>query len=283
MLNEIFTIGDFCFRLVCPEGVTPPENFLKFRGGDDPRYTYTITLSADFPAPEGRVLARREDLLVTEAEGLECRWIGVKGSPAPYACYQETAPDAASVRLDPRRLHELDCDPFFVSLLALERRQMDLGGLILHCAYAEYRDRAILFTAPSGTGKSTQANLWEQYRGAETVNGDRALLQKIGDAWYARGWPVCGSSGICHSRDLPIRAIVVLSQAPEDRAEALAPVQAFTRLYSEITVNRWNRAAALRAMELTEDLASAVPVLHLACTMEQTAVEALEQAMEGPG
>ena len=278
-MNDIFTIGSFCFRLICPDGVTPPENFLKFRGGDDPRYTYTITLSAEFPAPAGRILARREDLLVTERDGLECRYIGVKGSPAPYACYQETAPDAAAIRLDPRRLGELDCDPFFVSLLALERRQMEQGGLILHCAYAQYRDAAILFTAPSGTGKSTQANLWEKYRGAATINGDRALLQKLGDTWYARGWPVCGSSGICRSRDLPIRAIAVLAQAPQDRAEILPPIQAFTRLYSEITVNRWNRPAALRAMEQTEDLTANVPVFRLECTMEESAVAALEAAL----
>ena len=278
-MNEIFTIGGFCFRLICPEGVTPPENFLKFRGGGEPRYTYTITLSADFPAPVGRILARREDLLVTEEDGLECRYIGVKGSPAPYACYQETAPDAASVLLDPRRLDELDCDPFFVSLLALERRQAALDALILHCAFVEYRGQAILFSAPSETGKTTQANLWEKHRGARTVNGDRGLLQKLDGRWHARGWPVCGSSGVCHSRDLPIRAVVMLSQAPEDRAEPLGAMKAFTQLYSQITVNRWNRAQTQHAMALIEDLVESVPVFHLACTMNETAVEALEAAL----
>ena len=280
-MNDIFTIGSFCFRLICPAAMALPENFLKFRGGRDPRYTYTLTLTDRFPEPRGRVLARREDLLLLGRGSLETRYIGVRGNPVPYACYEEISDRAAGVYLAPDRAEFARVDPAFVSLLALERRQADLDALILHCAYVEYRGGAILFTAPSGTGKSTQANLWEQYREAETVNGDRALVQKTGDTWYARGWPVCGSSGICRSRDLPIRAVVVLAQAPEDRAEPLAPIQAFTRLYSEITVNRWNRAAALRAMELTEDLAAAVPVFHLACTMEHTAVEVLEQAMEG--
>ena len=278
-MNEIFTIGGFCFRLICPEGVTPPENFLKFRGGEDPRYTYTITLADEFPPVEGAVAARRADLLVTEEDGLECRYIGVRGDPAPYACYRETAPDAAEIMLDAARLGSLNIDPVFVSLLALERRQAALDALILHCAFVEYRGQAILFSAPSETGKTTQANLWEKHRGARTVNGDRGLLQKLSGRWHARGWPVCGSSGVCHNRDLPIRAVVMLSQAPRDRAEPLGAMRAFTQLYSQITVNRWNRAQTQHAMELLEDLVGSVPVCHLACTMEETAVEALEAVL----
>ena len=278
-MNEIFTIGGFCFRLVCPDAVAVPANLMKFRSGGEPAYTYNISLSDTFPAPEGALLARREDILVLDRGGLECRYIAVKSNPQPYACYVEQSAREARILLSPRRLGSMNIDPVFISLLALERRQIDLDGLILHCAYICHDGGAILFSAPSGTGKSTQASLWERYRGAETVNGDRGLLQKIGGRWHARGWPVCGSSGICENRDLPIRAIVMLSQAPEDRAARLTPMKAFSQLYSQVTVNRWNRGSSLRAMELLEDLIGSVPVYHLACTMEETAVEALEQAL----
>lgn len=282
-MNDIFTIGDFCFRLDCPAEIAIPDNFKKFRGGSDPAYRYTISLADNLPAPVGDVIARRPDLLVLRSGAGECRYIGVKGSPVPYACYQETAPDGAEVTVDRDQLPHIDCDPAFVSLLALERRQLALGGLILHCACICHDGEAILFSAPSGTGKSTQADLWARFRGAEVINGDRMLLQKRGGRWLARGWPVCGSSGICHNRDLPIRAVVNLSQAPVDRAQRMAPMQAFTRLYSEITINRWNRQGNLQVMELLEDLVTAVPAYHLACTMEESAVEALEAAMQEEG
>lgn len=280
-MNEIFTIGDFCFRLICPDGLEIPENFLKFRGGERPTYTYTIALTEDFPAPAGDILAQRPDLLVTRTQWGECRYIGVKGEPAPYACYTETAPDAAEIRLSPAPYRRLNCDPVFTSLLAMERRQIERNALILHCAYIEYRGQAILFSAPSETGKTTQASLWQRCRGAETVNGDRALLQRINGTWYARGWPVCGSSGVCAARDVPIRAVVTLSQSPVDSVRKLSPAQAFAQVYSQITVNRWNREAGFRAMELTEQLVTALPVYHLACTMDETAVQALEQAIYG--
>ena len=278
-MNEIFSIGDFCFRLDCDDKIVLPENFLKFRGGTQPQFTYRLETAEQFPMPEGRILARRDDLVVAPKGRGECRWIGVKGNPEPYAYYEENDDRSARILVKLRSYDGFVCDPAFVSLLALERRQMALDALVLHCAYIEYRGQAILFSAPSETGKTTQGNLWEKYRGARTVNGDRGLLQKMEGRWMVRGWPVCGSSEICHNEDMPIRCIVMLSQAPEDSVERLHPARAFSQIYSQITVNRWNRDANLRAMELLETLIADVPVFHLACTMNETAVTTLEKAI----
>ena len=278
-MNELFTIGDFCFRLTCPEHICPPSNFLKFRGGEDPSYTYTIEISSDFPVPDGKILAQREDVLIGQKNNLEFRYIGIRGQEKPYAFYQEMDESSAYILLQPEWIGMLRSDPVFCSLLALERRQADLGAMVLHCAYVEFEGKAILFSAPSETGKTTQANLWEKYRHAKSVNGDRSLLQKIDGRWMARGWPVCGSSGVCHNRDLPIRAIVVLSQSPEDRASLMNPAAAFSKVYSQITVNRWHRKVNLDTMDRIEDLIRSVPVYHLACTMNESAVLALEEAL----
>lgn len=278
-MNELFTIGDFCFRFHCDDRIGLPENFLKFRGGTQSAYTYVLEPAEDFPKPEGKIVAQRDDLLVTRNGQLECRWIGVRGNPRPYAYYEETDEHSARILVRLQSYDGFVCDPAFISLLALERRLAKLDGMILHCAYVEYQGEAILFSAPSETGKTTQANLWEKYRGARTVNGDRGLLQIVDGRWTVRGWPVCGSSEICHNEDMPVRAIVMLSQAPEDTAEPMHPAKAFSQIYSQITINRWNREANLRVMELLEDLISSVPVYHLACTMNETAVQVLEQAI----
>ena len=128
----------------------------------------------------------------------EARLIGIKGQPAPYALYRELSGQEAEVHLAAEAVDDLRFDPVFTSLFALERQMIRRDSMILHCAYIKYCGAAILFSAPSETGKSTQAGLWEKYRGSETVNGDRALLRKIDGRWTACGWPVCGSSEICH-------------------------------------------------------------------------------------
>ena len=152
-------------------------------------------------------------------------------------------------------------------------------SMILHCAYIKYHGKAILFSAPSETGKSTQAGLWERYRGSETVNGDRALLRKIDGRWIACGWPVCGTSEICHLKDTPIHAVVMLRQGKENHVERLSPVQGFAQLYSQITVNQWNRDFVQRTAELIEDLVVHVPVWQLTCNISENAVRCLETVL----
>lgn len=279
-MDKTFRIGDFTFRLRCADGVPVPENFLKFAREGEPEYTYDVVLADTLPQLVGKCLARREDLMVLSTETGEARYIGVKGHPEPYACYHETSATSAQVTLLTSRADFAGSDPVFVSLLALEKRMLEHSALVLHTAFMVYRDQAVLFSAPSGTGKSTQANLWETYRGTRTANGDRCLLRKENGIWRAEGWPVCGSSGICHVESLPIRAIVMLSQAPENQVQRLTQGNAFSQVYSQITVNRWARRSVVQAMDLIEDLTRQVPLFHLACNISEDAVACLEQALE---
>lgn len=288
-MDKIFQIGDFVFRLCFPEEAAPPENFMKFEkrpasgANPVPEYTYLIKVSDCLPQPEGKVIARRPDLTVLQNGERESRLIGVKGNPDFYAFYQEVAADRAEVTLVRDRIAELHIDPVFTSLLALERRQIKRDAMVLHCAYIEYRGEAILFSAPSETGKTTQANLWEKYRGSRTVNGDRSLLGKRDGRWTAQGWPVCGTSEVCHNESIPVRAVVMLSQAQENRAKRMTPGQAFPLLYSQITVNKWNTQDHIHTMDLMEDFLGSVPVIHLGCTISREAVDCLEEALQELG
>lgn len=285
-MDKIFQIGDFVFRLCFPEEVAPPENFMKFEkrpasGANHVlEYTYFIKVSDCLPQPEGKIIARRPDLTVLQNGERESRLIGVKGNPDFYAFYQEVAADRAEVTLVRDRIAELHIDPVFTSLLALERRQIKKDAMILHCAYIEYQGEAILFSAPSETGKTTQANLWEKYRGSRTVNGDRSLLGKRDGRWTAQGWPVCGTSEVCHNESIPVRAVVMLSQAQENRAQRMTPGQAFPLLYSQITVNKWNTQDHIHTMDLIEDFLGSVPVIHLGCTISREAVDCLEEVLQ---
>lgn len=227
------------------------------------------------------MLVNRVDLQVfRNGEGLESRLIGVKGEERPYALYRETAQNHAQVfvgrwYLDGVAKYEV----VFLSLLALERRLSERPCLILHCAYLEYQGKAMLFSAPSGTGKTTQAGLWEQYRGSRTVNGDKALLEYDGKAWTANGWPVCGTSEVCENKKLPVGCIVMLSQAKLNQAWRLRPAEAFTSLYGQITMNRWDREELVKNLDLLERLVGKVPIYHLACDISEDAVKTLEQEL----
>ena len=282
LIGEFDLARDLLEKLDFPEELVLPADMEKFAvEKESADYTYTITIVDTLPEVEGELLVNRVDLQVfRNGEGLESRLIGVKGEERPYALYRETAQKHAQVfvgrwYLDGVAKYEV----VFLSLLALERRLSERPCLILHCAYLEYQGKAMLFSAPSGTGKTTQAGLWEQYRGSRTVNGDKALLEYDGKTWTANGWPVCGTSEVCENKKLPIGCIVMLSQAKLNQAWRLRPAEAFTSLYGQITMNRWEREGLVKNLDLLERLVGKVPIYHLACDISEDAVKTLEQEL----
>lgn len=284
-VEKRFQIGNFCFSIWCSDEIVIPDNLMKFQTESGKiMYTYHMRLAEVLPHLSGTMLVNRKDLQVCQIEHGEERLLWVPGIPEPYAFYQETGENCAEITIQKDWNDKLAVDTIFNSMLALERRMNEREGLILHCAFLKHRKGAILFSAPSETGKSTQAYLWEQYQEhCRTVNGDRALLQKTDGLWSAGGWPVCGDSGICNNLSVPIRAVVMLSQGEKNQVKRLDAAHAFRLMYGQITVNRWNQQANDRAMELLEELVIQVPVYHLSCTISEEAVTCLEEAVYGKG
>lgn len=153
-------------------------------------------------------------------------------------------------------------------------------GILLHCSYISYEGGAILFTAPSGVGKSTQAELWRIHRGAEVINGDRAVVRRGESSLEAWGVPFSGSSGISKACCLPLRAVVCLSQAPETTIRPLTGIRAFRPIWEGCSLHTWNRGDVDSCSETVQKIAETVPVFHLACTPDVSAVLALEQALD---
>ena len=115
--------------------------------------------------------------------------------------------------------------------------------LVLHSAYiVASAGKAILFSGPSGVGKSTQAALWERCAGARVVNGDRALVD-VGKK-TANGIFYSGTSGISENVTAPVRAIVLLGQGSENRVLVPSPQAAFAGVLSQCAYYEWDVSSA---------------------------------------
>jgi len=164
-------------------------------------------------------------------------------------------------------------------ILNLPRRLLAHGGLFLHAACVEHNGGALILTAPSGGGKSTQAALWKKHRGAQIINGDRTLLRKLDGVWYAFGSPYCGTSGICLNRAAPVRAIVLLGKSADNRIRPAEPRQTLTALLGGITYDAWDRNQTEQVLSLAEELMRVVPVFRLDCRPDESAVKTLEDIL----
>lgn len=288
MVKRQYQIGHVQLEIALPRDMQVPGNMQKFaHEAQAIQKYYKIVWESDLASVLQQIRAkydikremRRETIQVLDFDGGECRLLFFHGMQEPYAIYLDITDKEVMVWVWRGIYTMTQYDTVFVSLLALEKLMLKYDALILHSAYMERNGEAILFSAPSGTGKSTQADLWERYRGTRTINGDRSLLVREEDGWHAYGWPVCGSSGICSNEELPIRTIVMLHQAKENSIERLRGAALFQKLVSQVTINMWNTESQIKTFDLIEQLVKDVVVYELGCDISLGAVECLEREL----
>ena len=155
------------------------------------------------------------------------------------------------------------------------------NGLLFHASLVEYEGRAVAFTASSGTGKSTQADLWHEHLGAEIMNGDRAFVRRFDDEWRAYGSPWAGSSPYIKNVKAPLAGIVVLKQAPENRVRRLNAAEVMTYLYNNVRYPFWDEEATAASLETLDALIREIPIFLLECRPDEEAVRITRDAIFG--
>ncbi len=153
------------------------------------------------------------------------------------------------------------------------------GRFFLHASVVTSPWGALLFSGDSGVGKSTQAQLWQQCRGSELINGDRAILQR-GTPWLAHGSLYAGSSGCYCNRSVPVGAIVLLEQGRENTVTAVPPQEALSALLLQSVQPSFDKGTLDRLCDLLLALLGDVAVYRLRCTPDVRAVDALAAALE---
>lgn len=156
----------------------------------------------------------------------------------------------------------------------------DYGQLVLHSSYVlPQNGAAVLFSGPSGIGKSTQAALWQQYADADVINGDRTLI-RLSDL-TANGVFYSGTSGICKNVSAPIRAIVLLEQAESNALRRAGAKEAFVAVLSQCSYYQWDADSAIRMMDLVNELVQRADVYRLSCRADEGAVRLLQNELFG--
>ena len=276
-----YQIADFIFGVCMDESLEIPENFKKFEVNTEEAVDmqYDLQIVDKLPELEGKCVSERVDLKVYQKGSLENRRMNFMGMEESYGQYEEISKNHIKMYLKRKFMHMINVDTVFVSLFSMEKRMIMKDAMVLHCSVLKVEDGVILFSGPSGIGKSTQARLWEKNRGARVINGDRTLLKVEDDQWMALGWPICGSSEICYNEKYPVKAIVFLGQAKENQGRRLRYIDAIRSLISQITVNGWNPQFVEKTWNLVEELAAKIPVLEYECNMEDEAVFVLEDLL----
>ena len=279
-MERLYRFADITFRITGKDSEMDPDDGVlsSFRVTDQCwDHSIHFEIVDRLPEPEGECVFRGGRIQVFHKKDGYISRMGVighthtqitrQGSQTRVQVLREQVPD----RIKPRLV--LNC-------LEAEHHIVRHRGFLLHSSFIRIGNKAILFTAPSGTGKSTQAELWRKFRGAEVINGDRTAILVEDEGVMAYGIPYCGTSGICRNAKFPVAAIVCLSQAPENSITQVKGLRAFRNLWEGCSINLWDREDVAICTQTVMDALQQVPVIHLACTPDESAVETLEAYLE---
>ena len=128
-------------------------------------------------------------------------------------------------------LDPLDRDVEMSVLLSkVAKGMLDYDTLLMHGAVVAYKDKAYMFSAPSGTGKSTHIRKWvRSLPGAFVVNGDKPFII-TGDTPMACGSPWCGKERWQTNKQVPLAAIVLMERGEENEIREISFKEAFPGL-----------------------------------------------------
>lgn len=152
---------------------------------------------------------------------------------------------------------------------------------VLHSASFLYQGKAWLFSAPSGTGKSTHTNLWKELHQVPLLNGDLNLLAVKDGKPVIHGIPWCGTSEIRDKETYPLGGIILLRQAEEDRVEELSPDVQRLFILQRLISPSWTPRMLDCNLQLIDKLIPQIYVARLHCTKNASAVNVMKAGIDG--
>ncbi len=153
------------------------------------------------------------------------------------------------------------------------------GGMMLHASAVVVDGEAYLFSAPSGTGKSTHTSLWLRcFEDAYILNDDKPALTMREGCVYASGTPFSGKFDISVNRTVPLRGIAFIERCGSNRIEPLTSKSALFEILNQ-TLRPNSVELYQKLLQNTTAILKVTPVYKLYCNMEEEAAVVAYEAM----
>ena len=240
----------------------------------------TIQIHDHFPLSKknGTLLLRNQDLYVIDAG--DSYTLLFPSMVDVYEGHLTKDGTQADIYCSPFRNEQLVEDLFHALRLFYLYRAQKSGIFALHSASIYYREKAWLFSGPSGTGKSTHTNLWHKLYDTPLINGDLNLLSFKDGTPVVYGLPWCGTSEIFDIKTYPLGGIVLLQQAPENHIESLELHEKSLLVSQRLISPSWTKEQLHTNLHFTENLSSEIYVARLCCNMRNAAAATMKEAID---
>ncbi len=158
-------------------------------------------------------------------------------------------------------------------------RLLDFDGMMLHASAVAVGQRAYLFSANSGVGKSTHTNYWTQYiKGAHIVNDDKPALRIIDGSIYVCGTPFSGKHDISTNQSYLLGGICFLKRGNENIIEDISLVEALPLILPQ-TASKYSEERVSKKLELVDKILTGARLYKMQCIDDISAAECAYKKM----
>lgn len=172
----------------------------------------------------------------------------------------------------------------YLETLAVYRKiadkMIDYGTLLFHGSVVAVDGIGYLFTAKSGTGKSTHTRLWRELFGkrAVMVNDDKPLLKITNDGVIAYGTPWDGKHRLSSNIAVPLKAICILKRDKTNHIDMISKRDAYVMMIQQC-YRPSDSVGIAKMMNLVDRLGESVELYRLSCNMDRDAAKVAYQGM----
>ena len=153
-------------------------------------------------------------------------------------------------------------------------------GTYVHSSAVLLDGKAYLFSADSGTGKSTHTEKWCRLFGARYLNDDKPAVRLVDGVWMAYGTPWSGKNDLSSPECAPIGGIAFLKRGDHNAIVPMEPQAAVKHMMPQ-TLWKLNRNMMLKQLELTDHMLRNVPIWELTCQNNDEAAILSHRVMTG--
>lgn len=147
-------------------------------------------------------------------------------------------------------------------------------GCMLHSSAVVVDGYAYLFSADSGTGKSTHTQLWLKHFGdkAFIINDDKPALRCIDGEWYVYGTPWSGKTDQNVNVRAKLGAIVFLERSEENWISDISVKEALPKFFKQ-TIRRLQKEEKMdMVLNNMERILLQNPIYKMGCNISDDAV-----------
>ncbi len=171
-----------------------------------------------------------------------------------------------------KRFHRPQSAPQFEYTLAgtdFYNKLLNFNGMVLHSSGVVVDGRAYLFSANSGTGKSTHTALWLELLGEKAfiINDDKPAVCIRDSIAYAYGTPFSGKTALNVNTKAPIAGICFIERSNENHISRLSVREAVPLMLAQ-TQRRRDKSHMDKLLKFMDELLRIVPVYKLCCNTD---------------